>query len=82
MLTLFLQTKDITALIKQVAESYHVNPVEGVLSHVMRRYVIDGEKVIMNKPTPDQIADDYEVEESDVYAIDIVMSSGEGKVLL
>ena len=77
---IFIQNKDITAVIKQVADAYHVNPVEGVLSHVMRRYLIDGEKVIMNKSTPDQIAEEYEVEESDVYAIDIIMSSGEGKV--
>jgi methionine aminopeptidase len=75
-----MQNKDITAIIKQIADAYHVTPVEGVLSHVMRRYLIDGEKVIMNKTTPEQQAEEFEVEESDVYAIDIVMSTGEGKV--
>jgi len=73
------KNEDITQVIKQVADAYHVQPVEGVLSHVMKRYVIDGDKVIMNKSTPEQRAEVYEIEANDVYAIDVVMSSGEGK---
>lgn len=73
------KNKDITNVIKQVADAYHVTPVEGVLSHVMRRFVIDGEKVIINKVSGDQQVEEFEIAENDVYAIDIVMSTGEGK---
>eukprot|EP01111_Echinosteliopsis_oligospora_P009687 TRINITY_DN287_c0_g1_i1.p1 TRINITY_DN287_c0_g1~~TRINITY_DN287_c0_g1_i1.p1 ORF type:complete len:412 (-),score=146.16 TRINITY_DN287_c0_g1_i1:25-1260(-) len=74
-----IKNKDITAVIKQVADTFHVNPVEGVLSHQMKKYLIDGTKVIMNKSTPEQQAHDFDIEPNDVFSIDIVMSTGDGK---
>lgn len=49
------------------------------MSHEMKQFVIDGSKCILNKPTPDQKVEDGEFEENEVYAVDIVVSSGEGK---
>lgn len=54
--------------------------MEGVLSHQMKRFVIDGNKVILNKATPEHKVEEFEFEENQCYAIDIVMSTGEGKV--
>jgi len=48
----------------------------------MKRFVIDGNKVIINKPSLEHKVDDFEVEENEVYGIDIVMSTGEGKVCI
>jgi hypothetical protein len=56
-----------------------VNLVEGVLSHQLKQFVIDGNKCVLNKPTPDARVEDGEFEENEVYAIDIVVSTGEGK---
>jgi len=70
---------EVTEAILKVAEIFHVNACEGVLSHVLNKNVIDGEKVIINKPTPDQKVDEIHFEEAETYAIDIVMSTGEGK---
>ena len=53
--------------------------VEGVYSHEMKRFVIDASKAVLNRPTPDQKVEDAEFEEGEVYAIDILVSSGEGK---
>jgi len=69
----------ITEAIAKVAETFKVNPVEGVLSHSLRRFVIDGNKVIINKQTTEQKVDEFTFEAGEVYAIDIVMSTGEGK---
>jgi hypothetical protein len=33
----------------QVAEAYKCTPLEGVLSHQMKKHVIDANKVIINK---------------------------------
>jgi methionyl aminopeptidase len=38
--------------------------------------VIDGNKVILNRPSPDAKVEDVEFEPNEVYAIDIVVSSG------
>jgi len=78
MLQVGKSNEEISEVIKRVAEAYHVNPLEGVLSHQMNRFVIDGEKVIMNKPMVDQRVEKCTVEANDVWCIDIVMSTGEG----
>jgi len=70
---------EVTEAILKVAEIFHVNACEGVLSHVLDKNVIDGAKVIINKPTPDQKVDEIHFEDGETYAIDIVMSTGEGK---
>jgi hypothetical protein len=41
-----------------VTNAYEVNPVEGVLSHELKKHLIDGNKVIINKQTFDQKVED------------------------
>jgi methionine aminopeptidase len=72
-------TAEVGKAIERVAEDFGVTVVEGVLTHSMKRFVIDGNKVILNKPSPELKAEDEQVELNEVYALDIVMSSGEGK---
>jgi curved DNA binding protein len=70
---------EITKAIAKVAEAYKCNPVEGVLSHQMKKHVIDANKTIINKSTTDQQVPDATIDKNDVFAIDVVMSTGEGK---
>jgi len=70
--------EEVSDVIKRVAEAYHVTPLEGVLSHQMSRYVIDGEKVIMNRPMVDQRVEKCDFAPNDVWCLDIVMSTGSG----
>jgi curved DNA binding protein len=39
----------VTETIQKVCDAYHVNPLEGVLSHELKKHLIDGNKVILNK---------------------------------
>jgi len=70
---------EITEMIAKVAEAYKCTPVEGVLSHQMKKHVIDANKVVINKATAEQQVKEATFEVNDVFAVDIVMSSGEGK---
>merc|ERR1712028_268453 len=70
---------EITAIFARAAEAYNCNVVEGVLSHVMKRHVIDGNKVILSKETSDMKVEEEEIEELDVLAVDIIMSTGDGQ---
>ena len=72
-------TSDVAKAIETVANDYGVKIVEGVLTHSMKRFVIDGNKVVLNKPTPELKADETTIELNEVYALDIVLSTGEGK---
>ena len=76
-----LQNKDVTDAIQKVAAAYDCKIVEGVLSHQLKQFVIDGNKVILSVSNPETRVDDAEFEENEVYAVDIVASTGEGKVI-
>ncbi|ESQ45333.1 hypothetical protein EUTSA_v10010435mg [Eutrema salsugineum] len=69
----------VTEAIQKVAEAYDCKIVEGVLSHQMKQMVIDGSKAVLSVSSPDSKVDDVEFEENEVYAIDIVASTGDGK---
>lgn len=70
---------EVTNAIKTVADAYKVAPVEGVLSHRMKRDIIDGVEVIINNQTFDQKVDQRNFEVGDVFGLDIILSTGEGK---
>merc|ERR1711990_1092641 len=74
-----MSNTEVTAMIAKVAAAYNCTPVEGVLSHQMKKHVIDANKVIINKTTTEQQVKDAVMEPNDVFAMDIVMSTGEGK---
>ena len=77
-----IQNQEVAEAIQKVAAAYDCRIVEGVLSHQMKQFVIDGNKVVLNVSSPDMRVDDAEFEENEVYAIDIVTSTGDGKVSL
>ncbi|KAF8376791.1 hypothetical protein HHK36_031541 [Tetracentron sinense] len=71
--------KEVTEAIQKVAAAYDCKIVEGVLSHQLKQFEIDGNKVVLSVSSPDTRVNDAEFEENEVYAIDIVTSSGDGK---
>ena len=70
---------DVTNVVRQVCDSYKVTPVEGVLSHRMRRDIIDGVETIINNATFDQKVDQRNFEHGDVFGLDVLVSTSEGK---
>ena len=70
---------DVTKAIESICKDYGVNPIEGVLSHRMKRDIIDGMECIINKSTFEQKVDDRQFEHGDVFGLDIIVSTGEGK---
>lgn len=50
----------ITDTIKLVTETYKTNPLEGVLSHNVSKFFLDGNACIINKETFDQKVEEYE----------------------
>lgn len=70
--------QDVTAVIAQVCEEYEVKPMQGVLSHKVKKHLIDGNECIINKETPEQRVDDWEFAPGDIIALDVYVSSGDG----
>jgi len=71
----------VTDGIQKAAESFTCKPIEGMLSHQLTKHVIDGEKAIIQNPTEAHRKDhekcEFDVHE--VYAVDILVSTGDGK---
>jgi len=71
--------REVSDAINKVAEAFHVSPVLGVCSHNVSRNFLDGEKMIIPKHEEGQKPEDCEVGLHEVFVIDIVMSTGDGK---
>lgn len=70
---------EVTQVIKQVAELFGVNTISGTLMHSMKQFVLDGSKMILLKEEPEQKVETCTFEKGEVYAIDIAMTTGDGK---
>eukprot|EP00850_Spirogloea_muscicola_P022800 SM000312S11993 [mRNA] locus=s312:82782:85204:- [translate_table: standard] len=73
------KNKEVTEALQKVAAAYGCKLVEGVLSHQMKQFVIDGNKVVLSITNNETRVDEFEFEDNEVYAIDVVMTTGEGK---
>eukprot|EP00270_Netrium_digitus_P020825 TRINITY_DN866_c0_g1_i2.p1 TRINITY_DN866_c0_g1~~TRINITY_DN866_c0_g1_i2.p1 ORF type:complete len:287 (-),score=124.20 TRINITY_DN866_c0_g1_i2:178-1038(-) len=73
------KNKEVTEALQKVAAAYGCSCVEGVLTHQLKQFIIDGNKVVLSVTNTETRVDDFEFEENEVYAVDIVISTGEGK---
>lgn len=73
------KNREVTEALQKVAAAYDCKVVEGVLSHQMKQFVIDANKVVLSVTNPETRVDDAEFEDNEVYSVDIMMSTGEGK---
>lgn len=64
---------------KKVADAYGVKCIAGVEMYQMKRYVIDGNKKVALREEPDTKVDSCNFEQYEAYAIDVEMTTGEGK---
>ncbi|XP_073679379.1 proliferation-associated protein 2G4b [Garra rufa] len=75
------QNSQVTEAWNKIAQSFKCMAIEGMLSHQLKQHIIDGEKTIIQNPTDQQKKDhekaEFEVHE--VYAVDVLISTGEGK---
>ncbi|XP_045483130.1 proliferation-associated protein 2G4 [Harmonia axyridis] len=74
------ETYAVTDAVQKVAESYKCKPVEGMLSHQLKQFKIDGEKTVIQNPNDAQKKEHekFEFDKYEVYAMDVLISTGEG----
>ena len=72
------RVSDVAEKLAACVEPFDCQLVEGVMTHQMKQFVIDGNKVVLNRSSPETKVDDAEFEPNEVYAVDIVVSTGEG----
>jgi curved DNA binding protein len=69
----------VTAAIKKVTEAYGVSSICGTIMHQVKRFVMDGNKMILLRDEPEQKVVACTFEENEVFVVDIAMTTSEGK---
>lgn len=74
------QNYAITEAVQKIASEYKCKPIEGMLSHQLKQFKIDGEKTIIQNPNEAQRKEHEKCEFAlhEVFAIDVLISTGEG----
>ncbi|ANB11096.1 Map2p [Sugiyamaella lignohabitans] len=72
---------DVTKIVDKVTSEYGVKALEGMLSNEQSRNVVDGKKRIILNPSESQRREfeTFTFEEGEVYGVDILVSTGDGK---
>ena len=65
----------ITQVFNEVASAYETQTLEGVISHSLKRFLIDSNDTIILKEASDQKVNDYELKVNDVFAIDVYVTA-------
>lgn len=70
----------VTDAVQKIAAEYKCKPIEGMLSHQLKQFKIDGDKTIIQNPTIAQKKEHEKCtfEKYEVYAMDVLVSTGEG----
>ncbi|OII76584.1 proliferation-associated protein 2G4 [Cryptosporidium andersoni] len=69
----------VTSVMNSVVREFGCSMIQGVLSHQLKQHIIDGNKVIISHETLDEKVDEFEFEVNEVYGLDVIVSSGDGK---
>lgn len=69
----------VTDIFTKVASEFNCKMVQGVKSHQLKKHVIDGARSILSVETQEEKNETFEFEQNEVYCVDVVMSTGEGK---
>jgi len=73
------KNNNVTEIVGKSTAAFGCTPVEGVLSHDLKKHVIDGNAVIINKTDFENKVEEYEFQVNDVFGLDVVVSTGAGK---
>ena len=71
--------QEVTATIQLIARSFGVEPLHGVLSHELKRAELETNNVIAHRISPEEAVQTFQFEPNQVYCIDMVMTTGEGR---
>jgi len=71
--------QDVTQIMQDVVAEYECNIPEGLLSHIVKKHCIDGNKVIIGKEVAGQQVENWTFAPGEVIHLDVYVTTGEGK---
>ncbi|XP_014219625.1 proliferation-associated protein 2G4 [Copidosoma floridanum] len=75
-----IETYSVTDTVGKICDVFKCRPIEGMLSHQLKQFKIDGDKTIIQNPNDAQKKEHekFTLEMHEVYAMDVLVSTGEG----
>ena len=68
-------TYDVTAVIEKAAAAAGLKPLDGVLSHQLKRFIPDGYTTIPGRQEADRKVHEYDIEPHTVWALDVTLTT-------
>ena len=72
-----MDNQKIALAIGDVCRSYGVGQVPGVLGHQVKRWIIDGNEVVLNRETFEDKSFNYRFQNGDVFCFDVILCQDE-----
>lgn len=70
----------VTEIIEKCCEHFGFQHCDGVLSHQLKRYIVDGFQCIPGKNSAEHKVHSYEIQPASVWAIEVALTTGRGKL--
>ena len=71
---------EVTAAMTRIAEAFGVTPVAGTLSHELKQFVIDGDRVIVLRDDPEAKVEEFTFTPHAAFALDFCFTNGKRAV--
>lgn len=71
------KSTEIEKVVTAVGEAYGVKPIENVKCTSMKRFVVEASKQVPIKSRPEEKVEEFEMEENDVFSMEISYTTGE-----
>ncbi|SBS80408.1 proliferation-associated protein 2g4, putative [Plasmodium ovale] len=75
-----INASDITKNIQKACEELKCNVISNCVTYQIKKYILEGSKYIVLKENPENKVEDFQVEPDDIYIIDVMVTTGDGKI--
>ncbi|CDO66750.1 proliferation-associated protein 2g4, putative [Plasmodium reichenowi] len=75
-----INASDITKNIQKACEELKCNVISNCVTYQIKKYILEGSKYIFLKDNVENKIDDFQIEADDIYIIDVMVTSGDGKI--
>lgn len=73
-------SNDVTSIMKTACEELNCNVIPNCVTYQIKKYILEGSKYILLKENPENKAENFQINTNDIYIIDVMVTTGEGKI--
>ncbi|KJP86162.1 DNA-binding protein, 42 kDa [Plasmodium fragile] len=75
-----VNASDVTKNIQKACEELKCNVISNCVTYQIKKYILEGSKFILLKENPENKVEDFQIESDDIYIIDVMVTTGDGKI--